>query len=305
MIIGTPESRKLCEQIREKTDTVVFGFSRGKDTLAAVPWLQEFFPRVVMFHVDGCPGVPFVERSLAFYERWFETEIYRCYSSDFFDSVASLNYQPVEDEDWIDALHFADLAYTNDHIAEMIRDVHADGSAWIAWGISCEDSIVRKSQAKYREGINAEKRVFYPCFNWRREHVMQSLKATGIPLPEDYKMSCRSFSTPLNLRHLARMREMYPDDFEAVKMVYPFIEASIARNEFRRLSLGGNNPSLPLTETAGSGLGSESTQAKKSSPGSKSKQAATESASVKSRISTKSTTQMVTPEGKSRKRRSC
>lgn len=304
MIVGTPETRKLCEQIAERTKTVVFGFSRGKDTLAAVPWLKEFFPRVILFHVDGCPGLSFVERSLTFYEDWFGQKIHRCYSSDLFLSLATLIYQPVEDEDAIDRLNMLDIGRSNDVLAELIRDREADGTAWIAWGISAADSIVRRSQAKYRIGMNEPKRVFYPCFNWARQHVMQSIHATGVPLPEDYRMACRSFSTPLNMRHLARMREMYPDDFERVKLIYPFIEASLARNEFRRSALAGNKPSLPLTGTEAIDLGADKIQAKKSSSGLRTKQAAEESEVKASRISTSSTTQTATPEGKSRNRRS-
>jgi len=304
MIVGTPSSRKLCEQIASKADTVVFGFSRGKDTLAAVPWLKEFFPRVILFHVDGCPGLSFVERSLRYYESFFNQAIHRCYSGDLFTSIANLVYQPVEDEDAIDAMSLMDQDISTDRVAELIRDQHADGSAWIAWGISCADSIIRRSQAKYRTGINEAKRVFYPCFDWRREHVMQSINATGVKLPEDYRMACRSFATPLNMRHLARMREMYPDDFERVKFFYPFIEASLARNEFRIASLGENKPSLPLMETDSIARGDANTHAKNSSSGSILKHAAAESDGTASRISIKSTTQSETPEGSSRKRRS-
>jgi len=304
MIVGTPESRDLCKQIRKKTDTVVFGFSRGKDSLAAVPWLQEFFPNVILFHVDGCPGLSFVERSLAFYEQWFGKPIHRCISGDLFQAISNLVYQPIEDEDWIDGSEFGANDISSDRLAELVKEAHADASAWIAWGISCEDSIVRRSQKKYRTGINEDKRVFYPCFNWRREHVLQSIRATGVPLPEDYKMACRSFATPLNMRHLARMREMYPDDFERVKFFYPFIEASLARNEFRTSSLAGNNPSRPVIGINGTERGADNTHAKKSSAGSMLKQAASESAGTASRTSRRSTTQTQTPEGKPRKRRS-
>ena len=304
MIVGTPASRTLCEQIAKKTETVVFGFSRGKDTLAAVPWLKEFFPRVILFHVDGCPGLSFVERSLAYYEDWYQQPIHRCYSGDLFTSIASLIYQPVEDEDAIDALHLDDYDIGTDKLAELIRDREADGTAWIAWGISSADSIVRRSQEKYRSGINEPKRVFYPCFDWRREHVMQSIHATGVNLPEDYRMACRSFATPLNPRHLARMREMYPEDFARVKFFYPFIEAPLARNAFRTSTLGANKPSLPVTATDEMSSGGPKTQAKKSSSGSRSKQAAVESDGTASRQESSSTTHKQTPDGKSRKRRS-
>lgn len=284
MIVGTPESRLLCKRIAAKTDTVVFGFSRGKDSIAAWLWLSEFFPRIIPFHVDGCPGLVFVERSLDEYERQFGVAIERYVSKALMNSLSEMVFQPVEDEPWIDSLALYE-SMGNDEIAECVRDRHDAGGAWIAWGISCEDSIVRKSQAKYRSGINESKRVFYPCFNWRREHVLQAINARGLRLPADYLMANRSFSSPLNPRHLLRMRAQRPEDFERVKFFYPLIEAALARNEFRKThSAAGKStsksPSLPLTGSgSASNLGEPSTHAN-SEVGSTSQQAATESAAT-------------------------
>ena len=44
MIIGTIESRALCKKIAKLTDTIVMGYSRGKDTLAAVVWTKLLLP---------------------------------------------------------------------------------------------------------------------------------------------------------------------------------------------------------------------------------------------------------------------
>lgn len=249
MIVGTPASRKLCAEIASKTDTVVLGFSRGKDSVAAWLWLREFFPRVISFHVDGCPGLGFVERSLAYYERFFGATIERCYARDLFESLANMVYQPVEDEDWIDGLELMNVAAGNDEIAERIRDKHDLGHAWMAWGISSADSIVRRSQKKYREGVNEAKRVFYPCFDWHREHVLQAIAAGGARLPEDYLLCNRSIASVMNLRGLERMRDTMPDEFERVKFWYPFIEASLARNEFRRLHRAAERQTGPAYPT--------------------------------------------------------
>lgn len=272
MIVGTPASRDLCKRIAEKTQTIVLGFSRGKDAVAAWGWLREFFSRVIPFHVDGCPGVQFIEKSLAYYERWFGVEIERYCSGQLFDAISSMVYQPIEDEDWIDGLGLDQAILSNDEIATCVRNKHDVPDAWIAWAISSADSIVRRSQAKYRNGINEDKRVFYPCFDWKREHVLQAINSMGIGLPQDYLLANRSFASPLNFRHLARMRAQMPDEFEfeRVKFFYPLIEAQLARNEFRVMhksrsataSASENSPNCPLTGSINStGLMSVSTHA--------------------------------------------
>lgn len=234
MIIGTIESRALCKKIAKLTDTVVMGYSRGKDTLAAVVWLKEFFPRLILFYDDACPGLGIAERSLAEMEQRFGVTIERTVCQSLFESLGSMIYQPIEDEELIDGMRFNEYPMSRDRTAELIRDKYDVGHAWIAWGISREDSIVRKSQKKYREGINEAKRVFYPCFDWRRENVLQAITSSNLNLPEDYLLSSRSFASPLNPRGLLRMKEKFPEDFERVKFFYPFIEAALARNEFRR-----------------------------------------------------------------------
>lgn len=207
------------------------------NSIAAWLWMLEFFPRIIPFCVDGCPGLEFVERSLAYYEKAFGTPIERCVSQTLLAAIADLVYQPFEDEEWIDKMDFT-VGMSNDELAETIRDKHDVGHAWIAWGISAADSIVRRSQQKYRDGMVESKRVFYPCTDWKRENVLQAINASEFKLPEDYLFANRSFVSPLNPRHLKRLREQRPDEFERIKFFYPLIEASLARNEFRTMPSG-------------------------------------------------------------------
>lgn len=308
MIVGTVESRALCKRIAGQTSTVVMGFSRGKDSIAAAVWLREFFENVILFHVSACPGVDFVESSLRYYEDRLGMTIHRCISRDFFESVDSMHWQPIEFEDSVDSLHLLDHAHSTDKVARLIRDAYATPDAWMAFGISAEDSIIRRSQKKYREGINSEKRIFYPCFNWRKEHVMQAIESAVIALPQDYLMANRSFEGPMNSRHLKRMMELRPQSFAQVEWHFPFIRAQVARNQFRAMhqgagSLKSNSPSLPETGNGSIDIGRAKTKPKKSSPGTRSKQEAADIASeigTGSSTPTRSTMQSATPRGKRR-----
>jgi len=296
-MLGTPASRELCKEVAARSSGVIFlGFSRGKDSVAAWLWLREFFPRIIPFHCAAVPGLGFVERSLRYYEEFFQTPIVRCISGDFLAALSDLVYQPVEDEDWIDALAFTP-AHTNENIVRHLRHSMGLPLAWVAWGISATDSIVRRSAIKYKTGKNDKSKTLYPCFDWSRALIMHAIETAGVKLPEDYLLACRSFAGIPGTRHLDRMRETLPDDFERVRFFYPLVEAALARNEFRRIreSSTENKPSLPDTGNGSAERTFTSTHANAS--GSAVQHAAASSPARKRRTSKRSTTAIATPTG--------
>lgn len=235
MIVGTAASRRACmEAARHSGDTIILAFSRGKDSVAAWLWLAEFFPRVVPFHLAAVPGLGFVERSLSHYETFFGRKIDRYVSSELVAGLSQLIYQPPHAEDWIDAIGFE--PHTIDSVVADVRRRHGCPRAWVAYGISRSDSIVRRSARKYDGGYSLPRRTLYPCFDWPKAQVLAAVEAGGCGLPEDYLMSNRTLSAAVPAeRHLPRMRELFPEDYERVKFFYPLIEARLARNEFRML----------------------------------------------------------------------
>ena len=238
MIVGTPESRALCAEIAELTDTVILGFSRGKDSVAAALWLKEFFPKLILFHKDGCPGMPMVERSLQYYEDVLGFPIERCIASSWFEYVASLQCQLIEDEDAIDDMELQQYMYEGDDMVAIMRAKYRAPTAWMAWGLSFKDNPIRRLRWNLRDGLIESSRVLYPCFDWTKSDVLQAIESAGVKLPEDYHYGNRSFNDIVNPRHFARMREQSPEDFEAIKLQFPLIEAMIARLHFRNLHFG-------------------------------------------------------------------
>lgn len=235
MLVGTPESRELCQKVAQRTDTVLLGFSRGKDSIATVLWLKEFFPRIILFHKDGCPGMPFVDRSLAYYEGVFDLEIDRCYPSDLFTYIGGMRYQLIEDEDFIDDLDLGQFIYDHDDLTAWIRAKHKAPHAWLAWGLSYKDNLMRAVRTNLRDGWIEDAQVFYPIFDWTRNDILGAIETSGVKLPEDYHYANRSFNDMVNSRHFERMATQSPKDWEAVKTVFPLIDAARARLEFRNM----------------------------------------------------------------------
>src|ERR1051326_7362698 len=183
MLLGTPASRRVCQEVASLSgDTILLGFSRGKDCIAAWLWLLEFFPRIIPFHCAAVPGLGFVDQSLTYYEQVFGTPIERFVSGDFYKALSQLVYQPIEDEDWIDAL---DLEHhTMEAIVRALRRKHGCPQAWVAWGISKNDSISRRATPEIRTGKRESTKALYPCFDWPRDQILAVIEEAGIRLPE-------------------------------------------------------------------------------------------------------------------------
>jgi hypothetical protein len=210
---------------------VLLGFSRGKDSIAAWLWLRHFARRIIPFHCAGVPHLAFQDESLAYYERFFGTPIERCVSGAFTGSLAKLIYQPCEDEEAIDELSLWE--FDNLEVARLVAAKHGCPDAWTAFGINVGDSIDRRIYVKKYGGHNEARRTCYPCFDWPRGMIMRAIEESGVKLPGDYRMANRSMAGIRNMRHLALMESLYPEDFARVELWFPLIRARMARDQFR------------------------------------------------------------------------
>jgi hypothetical protein len=231
-VVGTEASRRLCEEISSMTGgRCLLGFSRGKDSIAAWLYLRWFFSEVIPFHCSSIPHLSFVDESLDYYEDVFKTKIIRCLSGEITSAMADLIYQPLEDEDTIDSMELWE--YNNHDIINLLQKQYGH-DLWCAFGINITDSIDRRIYVQKNQGRNEERKTFYPCFDWSKKQIMQTVDEAGIKLPGDYRLANRSLAGLPNFRHLCRMEEVYPQDMEKIELWFPFIRAQLARNEFRR-----------------------------------------------------------------------
>lgn len=231
--LGTPETRQLCSSISAASGGVCFlGFSRGKDSIAAWLWLRRFFTRIIPFHCASIPGLKFVDESLEYYEEYFKTKIERCISGDIMDAISNLVFQPGEDESLIDSLDI--VSYDNHEVFLSLREKYALPHAWCAFGINASDSLDRRIYVNKCQGRHDHRNTFYPCFNWSKQQILNAITAEGIKLPRDYMLANRTLASIPNLRHLINMEKEMPDELERVELIFPFIRARLARNEFRK-----------------------------------------------------------------------
>lgn len=201
------------------TDSVIVGFSGGKDSIVTLDLCFRYFKRIVPFFMYLVPGLEFQEKMLRWYENKYKTEIIRI---PHFEVSEFLKYGSFTLYD-----HNVDVVGITDTY-EYIRQ--KTGIHWIAAGERCADSIVRNAMIKQSGSIDYKRGRFYPIAYWKKNDVMQYIKLRRLYLSPEQKKLGFSFRS-LSGNELAVIKEHYPDDYKKILRVYPFAGAAVERFE--------------------------------------------------------------------------
>jgi hypothetical protein len=228
--------RELLEEIAGITGgRCLLAFSRGKDSIAAWLELREsgLFPEIVPFHLEGVPGLSFVEESLRYFENWFGSRIIRLPHVSFYRQLGNLVFQPPERIGVIRELGLTDctrFSY-NDIRKWLAEDLGwPEKTAWTATGVRAADSPRRRIHIVKSRGRNQSARQFYPVFDLNKAGVMAIIERHGIKLPVDYELFGRSFDG-IDYRFVKPLREGLPKDYARVKFWFPLIDLEILSHE--------------------------------------------------------------------------
>lgn len=201
------------------TDSVIVGFSGGKDSIVTLDLCFKYFKRVVPFFMYLVPGLEFQEQMLRRYEERYNTEIIRL---PHFEMSNFLKYGSFTQYD-IDV----DIVGINDTYAYLRQET---GIYWIAAGERCADSIVRNAMIKKSGSIDYQRGRFYPLAYWKKQEVLQYIKYKKLYLSPEQKKIGFSFRS-LAGNEVKVIKDMYPKDYEKILKVFPFIGAGVERFE--------------------------------------------------------------------------
>ena len=201
------------------TDSVIVGFSGGKDSIVTLDLCFRYFKNVVPFFMYLVPNLEFQERTLRWYENKYDTEIIRI---PHFECSDFLKYGCFTLSDWS-----VDLVGINDTYAYLRERT---GIHWIAAGERCADSIVRNAMIKKSGSIDYKRGRFYPLAYWKKNEVLQYIKQKKLYLSKEQREIGFSFRS-LAGNELAVIKEIYPADYEKILKVYPFAGAGVERFE--------------------------------------------------------------------------
>lgn len=201
------------------SDSVIVGFSGGKDSIVTLDLCFRYFKHVKPFFMYLVPDLEFQEKMLRWYENKYDTEIIRI---PHFECSNFLKYGSFTMADWnVDIVGIND---TYNYLRELT------GMHWIAAGERCADSIVRNAMIKKSGSIDYKRGRFYPLAYWKKNEVLQYIKQKKLYLSKEQREIGFSFRS-LAGEELAVIKQLYPEDYNKILKVYPFAGAGVKRFE--------------------------------------------------------------------------
>lgn len=227
-----PASLKLLERIRsgdvtdppKSNQTCIVAFSGGKDSWACLELAVRVFGRGNV-HVYNLYIVPELEcelRELRKAERRYAVVIRRLPHPGLHTALSAGHLQPLP-TGFRRKLHHSD-------IYELIRDVTR--SDWLIFGHRMDESLQRRGMIKASGGLMTRLRKAYPIWNWKAADVFHFLKASKIPLPEQWTEDDTTGMT-LGPQTLLYLKAKYPDDYRKVVSLFPLAEVQFLREKQR------------------------------------------------------------------------
>jgi hypothetical protein len=225
-------SAKCISELQRRTDTVLLSFSRGKDSIAAWLAIRPHFKRIIPFYCYRVPGLGFVERSLKYYEEFFECKIWQLPHPSTYHQLRNLMFQPPENCAIIEAAELEKFSYED--LEQSVRiDLNLGPEVFVATGVRSADSQ-RRALALHRFGpISERKKKFHPVFDWNKDQVIDVMERAGVQLPVDYLMFGRSFDG-INAQFLEPLKRFFPEDYAKVLRLFPMAELELLRWQFAR-----------------------------------------------------------------------
>lgn len=223
-------SAELCEYVASFSDTVLLGFSAGKDSLSAWLQLRRYFKRVVPVYFYYVPGIRFIEDSLRYYEDFFGVRIHRLPDESFFNIVDGCIYQPPERVKLFDGAELH-RGLTRHEVFDWLRKKYDAKYALVGDGSKMSDSLRRRLTFVTYGTLYPHKQKFYSVFDWKDDDMEREIRAAGCKLAVDYRHFKRTWEGARNEQNIA-LREFSPEDYETLKMWMPLLEADAARRRF-------------------------------------------------------------------------
>ncbi len=224
-------SIELCKRIAEESNGVaIISFSMGKDSIAAYIQMKEYFDRIHPVFYYIVPGLEFQQRSIEYYENEvFKEHIIQLPSPATYRQLAYFMYQHPSA---IDHIHESDIyiPHYDEIFAAAKIDLKIPEDTYTGVGVRMNDSLNRRFSIKRYGAENKKRKQFYPVYDWNNETLINAIRASGIKLPVDYRIWGRSFDG-FHYKFLKPLKDHFPNDFEKVKAMYPFVELELLRYE--------------------------------------------------------------------------
>jgi hypothetical protein len=223
-------SENLNKYVAEiSNETCLLSFSTGKDAIGCWLELRKYFKKIIPCYYYLVPNLSFIEKSLRYYEEFFETKIIRVPSPNFCKMLRTFINQVPGNMDIIKSFNITKIDYLDLYNA-IKEDCGLSTDTYTAVGVRASDSLIRYTAIKTHGSLNEKKKQFYPVFDWKIERLVSELKKSGIKLPVDYRLFGKTFDG-LDYKFIKPIKEYYPDDFKKIEQIFPLTNLDIIRYE--------------------------------------------------------------------------
>lgn len=225
------DASQLLRDVHDKTDKVVVGLSGGKDSLVTLDLCVREFgaSNVGAFFMYLVKDLRCAEVTVRWAERHYKVEVHRLPHWMLGLAYKNATYMPhrTGTDKWRD-MRLVD-------VEQLARK--KTGSEWIAYGHRMADSIERVGMLNRIDGFDEVGRRAYPLWRWNEASVVAYLRARKIPTPPKLTILKRAM-TGVSFQEdvLLAIRDKFPDDFERILEVFPYVPAKLARYELQKKS---------------------------------------------------------------------
>ncbi len=225
----------IAEYRRQYGSSTVLAFSRGKDSIVTALTLLRAGLDVHPVHYDMVPGLPFIDESIAYYERHLfgGRKIYRFPHPSAYHFLNSTLYQTPGTAQVIAAANLVNpVAQTwyRDINGWVCDEARIEDEILTANGVRARDSPARWLSFKRHGAIRPSGMTWHPIWEMTKADVLGEFYRSKISLPIDYAWFGRTFDG-LDARFLVPLKRNSPRDWQALLEVYPGAEGEIWRYE--------------------------------------------------------------------------
>lgn len=217
---------KLWHAVREAatvTQKVIVGVSGGKDSVALLDICCKTFKSVYPFFMYIVKGLGFQEKYLSVLEHRYGVKFLRIPHWQLSTMYQSGAYRPDN------ALAMSTPTIKMGDVENYVRDYFQCG--WIAYGMMKCESLERNAMIGRSGAVDYDLKKIYPLAEWSPGKVKDYLALNQIPLAPEYRYMKRSFGSLLP-ECLEMVKDHFPDDYEKIKYIFPYIEAHEARRRY-------------------------------------------------------------------------
>jgi len=212
----------------QNIDNVTIGFSTGKDSVVGLSLLKKANINVIPIYFYIVPGLEFIEKNIALYEKLFDVKVIQLPHPILYDYMRHQDWQSWQKT--VDMSQIKLKKTTFKYLTSRYLETKNLNSTFI-YDCNCmkaADSFNRRILLTKKPYICEENKIIYLTKDFTDKDIFSYLKENNIPLTDDYKIFGRSWDG-LSYHFLTGVKYYYPNDYEKIKQMFDLIDIELFR----------------------------------------------------------------------------